>query len=51
MTRRLVATIAGLLDAHSIPGVVWGSQAIIVHGVPSLVEVISTCCSMDTRSS
>jgi hypothetical protein len=51
ISRQLIATIAGLLDARSIPGVLWGNNALIVHGVPSLAEVIFTCCFMDTCSS
>ncbi|KAF7512466.1 hypothetical protein GJ744_001401 [Endocarpon pusillum] len=41
ITQQLIADIAGLLDAHNIPGVLWGNSMLIVHGVPSFTEDIS----------
>lgn len=37
--QELIASIAGLLSASTIPNVLWGNYMLIVHGVPSVVEV------------
>lgn len=38
--QELIASIAGLLSASTTPNVLWGNYMLIVHGVPSLVEVL-----------
>lgn len=37
--QELIASIAGLLSASTIPNVLWGNYMLIVHGVPPVVEV------------
>lgn len=39
--QELIASIAGLLSASTIPNVLWGNYMLTFHGVPSLVEDIS----------
>lgn len=51
LSRHLIISIAGLLDAYDIPAVLWGSQMLMVHGVPSLTEVRFCSCPAKNGSS